>query len=141
MRLVVDANIAISAILSRAGKTSEFLFLEHLELYAPPFLIEEMESHCLEIMEKSALSEMDYRIALAQIFSCIRFVPPSVYISSVALAASISPDIGDTDYLALALHLGCPLWSNDKRLKEQARVQVLSTHELARLLEGAHPHE
>ena len=161
MMLIVDANILISALLSSEGKTRELLFLERLDIRAPPFLVEELESHRPELMEKSDLGEMDYRIALARTFSCVHFVPPSEYISSFALAASISPDPDDADYLALALHLNRPLWSNDKPiagspepavhrrptlrpsigLKKQALVKVLSTHELARLLDEAPLHD
>jgi len=141
MKLVVDANIAISAIISPAGKTRELLFMERLKLHAPPFLVEEMESHGPEIIEKSNLRELDYSIAIAQLFSCISFIPPSVYISSVATATSISPDTDDIDYLALALHLQCPLWSNDKRLGKQARIQIIATHELERLLKKPASHK
>ena len=45
----------------------------------------------------------------------------------------ISPDADDTAYIALALHLNCPIWSNDKKLKKQDKVKVITTKEL---LEG-----
>jgi predicted nucleic acid-binding protein len=46
-------------------------------------------------------------------------------------ARKISPDKGDADYFALALKLGCPIWSNDKMLKKQDTIVVYSTEELA----------
>lgn len=51
-------------------------------------------------------------------------------------ACKISPDLDDAVYFALAIKLNCPIWSNDKRLKQQNIVKVYSTHELARLLES-----
>ncbi len=45
-------------------------------------------------------------------------------------AKSICPDPDDIQYFALALKLGCPIWSNDKALKEQNTVEVISTGEL-----------
>ena len=50
-------------------------------------------------------------------------------------AKQISPDPDDVLYLAVALSLGCALWSNDKDLKEgQSRVLVVTTEELTKLL-------
>lgn len=49
-------------------------------------------------------------------------------------AQSITPDKYDQDYFALALKLGCPIWSNDKALKGQKRIKVYSTKEVADLI-------
>ncbi|MAG78609.1 hypothetical protein CL616_04570, partial [archaeon] len=45
-------------------------------------------------------------------------------------AEKISPDINDTEYFALAIALGFPIWSNDKLLKTQKLVKIYSTTEL-----------
>lgn len=49
------------------------------------------------------------------------------------------PDKDDVDFVALALKLNLPLWSNDSRLKEQSLVKVLSTRELVEILAGTRP--
>lgn len=38
-------------------------------------------------------------------------------------------------YFALALKLKCPIWSNDKKLKEQNIITIYHTHELSKLNE------
>ena len=139
MRLVIDTNIVISALISREGKASSLLFLSELQLYAPPFLLEEIEEHKSEILEKTELSELNFSIALARITSHICFVPVPDYAPYLLTTKKFSPDPDDLHYLALALSLGCPVWTNDKRLKEQTRVLVLSTHELALKLSGPLP--
>ncbi len=48
-------------------------------------------------------------------------------------AEKISPDPGDMIYFALALKFNCAIWSNDKKLKQQNRVKVYHSHELAKL--------
>ncbi|MBN2517441.1 MAG: hypothetical protein JXB14_01210 [Candidatus Altiarchaeota archaeon] len=48
-------------------------------------------------------------------------------------ARNLSPDPNDSEYFALALKLGCPIWSNDKALKKQDVVRVYSTKELSEL--------
>ena len=36
-----------------------------------------------------------------------------------------SPDENDSEYFALAMKFGCPIWSNDKRIKLQDKVRVI----------------
>jgi len=45
----------------------------------------------------------------------------------------VSPDINDVPYLALALKLNCPVWSNDRKLKNQNAVRIYSTQEIIRI--------
>ncbi len=137
MKLVADANIAISAIIRADGKTRELLFRRSLEIFAPEVLLTELEAHRSEVLEKSSLSELEFSISLSRIFSNIHLIPSNDFGLRIPEAVRISPDVDNSHYLALALSLDCPVWSNDKRLKNQARVQVLATHELAKLLESA----
>ena len=53
-------------------------------------------------------------------------------------AKEISPDPDDVPYLALALKLGCAIWSNDKELKKQSVVKVYNTQEILQLLNINH---
>lgn len=48
----------------------------------------------------------------------------------VLRAKEISPDKNDIAYFALALKLKCPIWTNDKKLKDQDEIKVYSTSEL-----------
>ena len=61
-------------------------------------------------------------------------IPQEELLPLVADASRFSPDPDDVMYFAAALLLDVPLWSNDKRLKEQDEVQIISTLELARRL-------
>ena len=62
--------------------------------------------------------------------SIIKIVPEKEYFQFMKEAEKISPDFKDIHYFALALKLKCPIWSNDKRLKEQNQVKIVSTTEL-----------
>jgi predicted nucleic acid-binding protein len=44
-------------------------------------------------------------------------------------------DRKDTPFLALALHLECPLWSDDTHLKLQSLVPCYTTAEISGLLD------
>ncbi len=60
----------------------------------------------------------------------IEIVPAYEYSGFLSEAREITPDIKDAEYFALALKLGCPLWSQDSKLKKQSKVEVLTTKDL-----------
>lgn len=43
MDLVIDANIVMSALISSHGKTFDIIFSDRIRLYAPEFLLEEID--------------------------------------------------------------------------------------------------
>ncbi|HIJ03012.1 TPA: hypothetical protein HA369_01705 [Candidatus Woesearchaeota archaeon] len=60
----------------------------------------------------------------------ITISPKEDYQQYLTPAKHITPDENDTEYFALALKLSCPIWSNDKRLKNQEKIRIFSTTEL-----------
>ncbi|MFQ5531630.1 MAG: PIN domain-containing protein [Candidatus Nanoarchaeia archaeon] len=49
-------------------------------------------------------------------------------------AQNLINDVDDSPYIALALKTNCPIWSNDKGLKHQSKVKILSTEDLIEIL-------
>jgi len=135
MELVVDANIVISALISSLGKTSDIIFSDKFKLYAPEFLLEEIDKHKKEISDKSGLSFEKIDLLLSLISLHLKIIPFSEFKDLIEKASKICPDPNDIEYFALALKLGCPLWSNDKILK-QSPLKVLSTQEVVNLIEN-----
>ena len=133
MELVIDANEVISALISFSGKIAELIFSVKFRLFAPEYLIDEINEHKGEILQKSALSNEELDILLSLIFLNIEFVPFSEFEKFMEEASRTCPDPDDTEYFALALKLGCPIWSEDKLLKKQDRIKVLATSELLSL--------
>ncbi len=133
MELVVDANVFISALISSSGKTCEMLFSDKLKLYAPEYLLEEVGKHTKIISEKSGLSFEEINVLLSLVSSNLELFPFSEFKEFMEQASKICPDPDDTEYFALALKLKCPLWSNDRRLK-QGSLKVLTTSELLKML-------
>ena len=133
MELVIDANVLMSALVATAGKTYDLIFNERINLFSPEFLLEEFEEHKEEILEKSGLSESDFKLFLSLISSEIEFISKSEFKEFIPQAEKITPDPNDTEYLALALKLKCSIWSNDKRLKNQNKVNICSTGELLKM--------
>ena len=80
---------------------------------------------------------MDFVVDTNVLF-IVEFIPLEEYSSFMKEALAI-PDPDDIDFTALALKLDCPLWSNDKELKQQTVVKVFSTSELISLLSETRP--
>ncbi len=135
MILAIDANI-LFAIFSQKSFTRRFIILNRdiLELYSPKFAIEEIEKYKQEIIEKFRLTEESFEVILSFMRNIIYFVDFDFYKEYIIEAKKISPDIKDVEYFALALKLKCPIWSNDKVLKNQTKVKILSTNELIEIL-------
>lgn len=131
MILVVDANVLFSAVI-KDGLTRAILLFSGYEFYAPEFSVEEFRKHLPELRKKTGLPEAELVELFDRLLQTaeIKLVPFEDFKSKHVLAKQISPDEDDVAYLALALHLNCPLWSNDSLLKEQGAVKVFTTKEL-----------
>ncbi len=134
MKFVVDANVLFSALIKQNIITELLLDLP-LNLYAPEFILEEFEKHKQEILSKTKRSEQELDEILEVFKEIINFISKEEFEAFINRAEEISPDSNDTEYLALALRLNCPIWSNDKRLKEQKIIKICSTKELLELTE------
>ena len=131
MILVADANILFSAILKN-GATRELLLFSGHEFYVPEYSISEFIEHLNELSLRLKLNEGELKELMERLIdaSGIKIVPFEDFRQCTPEAEAISPDKDDVPYFALALHLGCALWSNDKALKRQNKIKVISTAEL-----------
>lgn len=137
MYLVVDANIVISCLVTGSWTLRIFfasILSRRLTLISPEYLFVEIKEHFDEIASKTKLSKEELKNLLEIMEEEIRLVPVEEFEDMVDEADRASPDPDDAPYFALALKFFCPLWSNDKRLKEQERVTVLSTPEVSKLV-------
>ena len=132
MELIVDANILLAGLIKEAI-TRELLLDSRLKLYAPEHLI----SETLHLLKKN--SKIQKRIglppkALEEIFYLltqeIETYPRKTYASSLAEANKIAPHKEDAPYLALALTLNVPIWSNDQGIHAQNKIKVYTTKAL-----------
>ena len=63
MRLVVDTNVLISALVARS-KTFEIIILGDLELFAPEYALGEVERHKEELGARMGVSQEEFNVAL-----------------------------------------------------------------------------
>ena len=130
MELVVDATVLFAAIIGK-GKTNDLFFEDKLRLVALPYLIEEFNKNTGAIAkicglsESEVIEEFEILKRRVEIFPIYKF-PDEVQ----SKAEKLAPHRKDAPYFALALHLGCAVWSREKAFKKQAEIKVYSTSEL-----------
>ena len=132
----MDANVLVAGFL-RSATTRELLLDGRLSLWAPEYSLIETEQVLTSARLRrrlGGLAQTEVRFLLAQLTARIRVLSASVYQHHLSKASALAPHPEDAPYLALALHLHLPLWSNDSGLKNQKTVMVYSTEELFTLL-------
>lgn len=133
MDLVVDANILFAALI-KESITSDLIVEDKLHLFAPEYIFEEFEKYREIIKNKMYRNDKDFDKALDVFQRRIGLIPYKEIKPQIDKAITISPDIKDVQYVALALKLDIAIWSNDKTLKEkQNEIKVYSTNEIIKL--------
>jgi len=110
--------------------TRKLLMRQDLELFAPEFALEEINKHKADILKKNNLTKEEFDKIKFDLAIAVTFIPLEDYSSFLKRAQRISPDPDDVDFFALAIKLRTPLWSNDARLKQQEKIDILTTAEL-----------
>lgn len=133
MQFVVDANILFAALI-KDSVTIEILVEEFVDYYTPEWILEEFYKNKDEILAKSDRTLDEFEKIFEYLKQRITIVPKDDYQEFLDFAEKIAPHEKDAPYLALALKLKIPVWSNDRNLKEkQNQVKVYNTREI---LEG-----
>jgi len=133
MDLVVDANVLFSVLIKK-GKTEELIFETDIRLFAPEFIFDEFEKYKEMLLKKTEKTNKEFEELLNILKKKIKTIPNEETEKYISEAKNISPDVKDSDYFALALKIKCPIWSNDKALKDkQKAVQIYSTEDLAKI--------
>ena len=145
MKLVIDANIVFSSLLSAKGEASRLLASAWppLELFAPEALHVELALHREKLLKLSGYSTADLAIVESRVFERITVVPnegiPAPHWEH-AYELVKGVDERDDQYIALALHLRCQLWTGDKKLVAALRRKgfdlLITSEELRKKLEG-----
>ncbi|OGJ12824.1 hypothetical protein A3K82_00720 [Candidatus Pacearchaeota archaeon RBG_19FT_COMBO_34_9] len=133
MKLIVDNNILFSMMKPDSVASKMFAFLNS-EFIAPSFILHEFNKYNNECLKKSGLSNKDFNKRKDEIFSRINFIEFNEYKEFIQEALEGLIDEDDAPYIALSLKIKAPVWSNDKDLKKQEKVTILSTEDLMNIL-------
>ncbi len=129
MELIIDANILFSALI-KDSFTVELIFDESIKLFTADFIVQEFFKYEKIILKKTHRTREEFIQIMHILQDIITVVPKEEYSKFIKEATNISPDPKDVMYFALALKLKCAIWSNDKKLKEQGKVNIFSTSQV-----------
>jgi len=135
MKLIVDNNILFS-LMKLTSTSSRIFSVLNCEFISPSFILYEFKNHEGECLKKSGLTKRKFEIRKKGIINKVKFVDFEDYSEFIKEAISCLQNEDDAPYIALALKLKIPIWSNDKQLKIQDKVTVLSTEDIINILFG-----
>ena len=127
MRVVVDTNIAFSALAAGFGDLGlRLLAPAEIDFYVPRFLFVELFKHKARLLSATRLPEERLLEALYELIESLHFIeaasiPLGTWMQARRLCTGV--DLKDTPFVALALHLDAPLWSDDEELKAGLRAR------------------
>jgi len=136
MRFVIDTNILFSAMIKKSI-TRNIILSDVFDLYVPEYLFGEINNNKKLILRKAKIKEENF-IALLTLFQKhVKIIKKETYRNKFPLAeeAMKKIDVTDSPFLALALTLNSPMWSDDKHFKQQDLVDVYTTKDVLKLLE------
>lgn len=131
MKLVVDANIVMSALIS-GSKTRELIVTLEPDLLTPEVIHDEIDKHEHLIVKKSGMDADRVQQFIELLFGYIETVPASEFYQQIEQAdeAMRKTDPDDVLYVACALGQGAGIWSDDSDFEEQDLVPVFTTNEV-----------
>jgi predicted nucleic acid-binding protein len=139
--LVADTNILISALIKDYSINARLIKSEYFTIYFPDYGLKEIESYLDYIKAKRDKSSQSLALDYAQkvILEAIQVVPLKLYHHKLKDAYAIMKEIDEKDgpILALAMQMGCPLWTNDKHFQRQKAVKVYTTKDIISLLNSS----
>jgi len=135
MEIVVDTNILISALL-RDGLTRKIILLSPFDMYTLALAQEEILKHKAELIHKSNLTDEQFAYLIQLIFAKMSLVSSRDIepFRDRATGIMMDIDIADSPFLALAMLLDAPIWSNDTHFKRQNAARILTTKDILFLL-------
>jgi len=128
MKLVIDANVVISALIADS-KTRELIVTLEPDLLTPAFVHDEIENYEDLIVEKSGLDPSRVEQFIDLLFQYIEVVPADEFYPAIERADEA---IGDADpddvlYLACAIASDAAIWSDDADFDDQDLVEAYPT--------------
>jgi len=131
MLIVIDANELFSLLIQGSKSSKEIFLSKNIELVAPEFLLNELANNKEELLFKTHRTEDEFSELLSVFKDRVKLIPEQDFCQFMPEADKIFPKhTKDAPYFAIALMLNCPIWSEEKLLKRQTKVQIFDTKEL-----------
>ncbi len=138
MKIVIDSNILFSALIKDSITRRIILDYDDQFLF-PSYIFEEMERYKNELLTKSKMKSKDFEDLLRLLLRKVIIIPNEVLLHYRGEAFEIIKEIdpNDVTFIACALAFSdSVIWSDDKKLKQQSKVQIINTNEMYSLIYG-----
>ena len=143
MRIIVDTNIAFSAILNTNSLIANILLQpkSRLHFYSTDLLLIEIEEHKNKLRQIAGYTEFELNKTISIITGKIRFIdanliPSNILIKTQELLSNV--DLDDIEFVALTAHIHGRLWTGDKALQnglmKKGWAKFISTNDLHRMI-------
>jgi predicted nucleic acid-binding protein len=132
MKLIIDTNVLISALLKNSV-TREILLFPSFEFLLPEYALEEVEPHKGLISKRSGLGKDEIDVILSILLENITIIPANEIKPFLAKADKLIGHIDplDVPFVALALSVeNDGIWSNDKHFEDLKGIKVWKTADL-----------
>ncbi|RJQ24799.1 MAG: PIN domain nuclease [Peptococcaceae bacterium] len=125
-KVAVDANVILSALIGgKAGRV--FVEANGIEFVTTSGVVGEILEYIPVLAQKKSLNRNIMETAFS--LMTVEVIPDETYSGWIPAALDLigKRDPDDVELVALALALGCPVWSNDNDLVELKELKVYTT--------------
>ena len=128
---VIDTNIIFSALLKNSA-ARKIILSDTFDLFVPEFLFTEIIKYEEVILKKAGMEKENLELLLLLLQSHISVIPFKMFFDFLEAAEKEMEkiDMKDAPFIALALKLKIPIWSNDLHFKKQKKVVSFNTAEI-----------
>ncbi len=135
MNLVVDTNRIIAALI-KDSISRKILFSGKFMFITLDLSKKEIEKHKDYIIKKADISKNEFYELLKTMFTRIYVLNDIIIKKYMDEAKQIMDNIdeADTPFIAAALAVNSPIWSDDKHFQKQYKVTVFKTEDLNKLI-------
>jgi predicted nucleic acid-binding protein len=132
MRIIVDANIVLAALIKDSTTRSLILFLE-AEFYFPEPLLKELDKYKALVQRKANLTDMEFDKVSKLLFEYIQIAGSEELMPHLPEANQVMDVIDRNDAPVLACAIAkkpAIIWSTDAHFQKQGLIKVVTTKEL-----------
>ena len=136
MKLVIDSNIVISALI-KDSKTRELILEYGFELYYPRASLNNFEKYKQEIVDKAGINAEEFEKIYQILLEKISIIENIIFLDKLDEALTIigNIDIEDVPFIALALSIeNDGIWTDDADFDKQNKIKVWKTGDVLKSL-------
>jgi len=137
LRLVLDTNIIISALINRKSTIRDILLSDKIIFYLPELVLAELLKHKELLCKKTGLSHREVFFTIFYLLSKVEIVKKEAFSENLEKARNIMEkiDVKDSEFVALALSIeNDGIFSNDRHF-DNSGVKKWTVEEIVGWLE------